>query len=203
MLIADLPLDDDVISSATGVTLSSTSLTDRAYLSVPLSDFSPSARGRRLEHLTRLVDGKLHPGVGIQDPQLGARTTAHQRHSGSARYDWLRGEVRVECKSSQLYWIQTRCEWHCNFTNVKFAQPGLGEHAFDDLLLALYTPLGIYIFRHDFALFVSSAGRRTSARGHNIQVSGPRGEADVNVALQAVLHKLSSGGCKQLALIEW
>ena len=87
------------------------------------------------------------------------------------------------------------------FRNVKLGGEGT-EAAFDELLLAAYTPRGIYLHRHDGRLGVTTNGKATAALGSTINVYGPCDEADWASALdEAVLPKLDQRGCDCLAFI--
>ena len=118
-----------------------------------------------------------------------------------APYDWQRDGRRVACKSAQLKWDTSRRYWKLQFRDVKLGGEGT-EAAFDELLLAAYTPRGIYLYRHDGRLGVSTSGKATAATGRNIKVLGPYDEADWASALdEAVLPKLEERGCDCLAFI--
>ena len=118
-----------------------------------------------------------------------------------APYDWQRDGRRVACKSSQLAWDTSNRRWQLQFNSVKLGGEGT-EAAFDELLLAAYTPRGIYLYRHDGRLGVGTHGKSTAATGSRINVYGPRDEADWASALdEALLPKLDKGGCDCLAFI--
>lgn len=82
------------------------------------------------------------------------------------------------------------------FQGVKFS-------SHDELLIACYTPRGIYIFRHDRKLGVSLNGKDTTVRGVNIKISGTRSEFDWSVALDAILLKLHASDCEYVAMVPW
>ncbi|CAE8652065.1 unnamed protein product [Polarella glacialis] len=161
----------------------------QAYLGLPLSDLSSQARGDCIARLVRSIDSVLHPSCTVDD---------------AAGCDWIRGQDRVECKSSQLCWAKTQRLWRFIFYGVKIQARGIREEAvFDDLLLALYTPKGIYVYRHDQGLGLATHGVRTQIEGHVIQIYGPSGVEDWRSALDAVLAKLDAGtnGCQRLAFV--
>ena len=54
--------------------------------------------------------------------------------------------------------------WKLLFQDVKLAY-GDAPAAFDELLLAVYTPRGVYLYRHDLRLGVSTRGKKTAAAG--------------------------------------
>ena len=120
-----------------------------------------------------------------------------------APYDWLRDGRRVACKSAGLTWDAGTRRWKLLFQSVKLGGEG-EEAAFDELLLAAYTPRGIYLYRHDGRLGVSTNGKETAATGSVIKVLGPCGEEKWASALDgAVLPKLDERGCERLAVVRW
>ena len=73
---------------------------------------------------------------------------------------------------------------------------------FDELLLAAYTPRGVYIYRHDQRTGASTNGKHTARLGHSVQFGGPRGEPDWRPALEAALSKMDAGG-ELLAFVDF
>ena len=59
---------------------------------------------------------------------------------------WQRDGQRISCKGAQLTWEASRRYWSLMFNNVKLAY-GDAAAAFDELLLAAYTPRGVYVYR--------------------------------------------------------
>ncbi|CAE8613489.1 unnamed protein product [Polarella glacialis] len=161
----------------------------QTYLGLPLADVGGSARGKCLHDLVKAVDIVLNPACTI----LEADTRG-----------WFRGPCRVECKSAQLYWHKTLRRWGFIFRGIKFPASGIRESTtFDELLLAFYTPRGIYIYRHDLQFGISTVGVETAVLGHKIEVNGPKHVEDWQVALDAILGKMdaNTNGCKCLAFI--
>ena len=109
----------------------------------------------------------------------------------------------MACKSSGLKWDAHKQLWKLQFHNVKLRGEG-ADAAFDELLLATYTPRGIYVHRHNGRLGVSRTGKEMAVRGSEIRIYGPRNEADWAKALdETLLPKLEAGGCKGLAVVRW
>ena len=107
----------------------------------------------------------------------------------------------MACKSAQLVREASGRYWKLPFIRVKLGGEGT-EAAFDELLLAAYTPRGIYLHRHDGRLGVTTSGKATAATGSRINVCGSYDEADWASALdEAVLPKLDKRGCDCLAFI--
>lgn len=89
------------------------------------------------------------------------------------------------------------------FAGIKLARLTKRSVLFDELLLGLYTPRGIYIYRHDMYFGVSSCGVATAEAGYSIQLYGPCGTLQWDHALSAILRKLDESGCKRVALVQW
>ena len=74
----------------------------------------------------------------------------------------------------------------------------------DELLLALATPRGVYIYRHDLQVAVHRNGRLTDLTGHQIRMYGPQGETSWQVVVNNnFLPKLDESGSERLAFIDW
>ena len=54
--------------------------------------------------------------------------------------------------------------------------PNIKSDMHDDMYLALYTPSGVFIYKHDGTTGVSSNGKAQEAAGTIVQVYGPRPE---------------------------
>ena len=120
-----------------------------------------------------------------------------------AAYDWQRDGQRVACKSAGLRWDRNMEHWMLQFSNVKLATAGGRDAAFDELLLAAYTPEGVHLFRHDLRAGVGTSGVSTAARGKKIKFIGPSHERDWRVALGEIRGKVEDKGCRPLAFVPW
>ena len=89
------------------------------------------------------------------------------------------------------------------FRNVKLATAGGRDAAFDELLLAAYTPEGVHLFRHDLQAGVSTHGVSTAATGMQITFLGPKYESGWRVALGEIVGKMQDKGCRPLAFVPW
>ena len=67
--------------------------------------------------------------------------------------------------------------WKLAFSSVRLPLAAPRIYAFDELLLAAFTPEGVVVFRHDMKVGVSTAGASTSTAGYVITFVGPRGVA--------------------------
>ena len=118
------------------------SVTATTFANLPLAEMPGAPRGRLLTTLAREVDAALHPGALFEEAEAGRDVNGKRRGQNMAPYDWQRDGQRVACKSSQLVWDTSRRRWKLQFKNVKLGGEGT-EAAFDELLLAAYTPRGI------------------------------------------------------------
>ena len=186
---------------AAAVAAAPTTVTAQAYEGVPLAECSGKARGDLLNSLVRRLDeGWLHPGAAFEDAVAGVSVDGKRRGQNMATYDWQRDGVRVACKSAQLTWNGLD-RWKLHFSDVKLPREGAPEAAFDELLLAAYTPEGVHLFEHDLRAGVSASGKSTAATGKDIQFYGPTHEEDWRAALAVVLDKMDAKGCSRLAFV--
>eukprot|EP00933_Yihiella_yeosuensis_P027355 TRINITY_DN21239_c0_g1_i1.p1 TRINITY_DN21239_c0_g1~~TRINITY_DN21239_c0_g1_i1.p1 ORF type:complete len:401 (-),score=32.88 TRINITY_DN21239_c0_g1_i1:33-1235(-) len=193
-VVAEIKTDSHLVLEAIKTHLASypRHCTPDVYNRVPLASLSNSARGHRIEELVFEVDKILHPEA------------AFKRCEYRASFDWLKGDIRVECKHGKLFWDKSNQTWICNFTRIKQAFPGIrSKSCFDELLLALYSPCGVHLFKHNGTFAITKVGSKTSVSGMNVRVYGPSKQQDVRIALGAILQKLEAGGCTALAFISW
>ena len=175
--------------------------TSTTYHGLPLADYTNVGRSKVLKTITRIVDADAHPNAEFEDSTPGSRTDGRKRSQAQATYDWLRDGQRVLTKGAMLSWDINKEFWQLQFSNVKLA---LDENpaVFDELLLALYTPRGAYLYRHDLTTGVSTNGKSTAAVGHMINIFGQKHEENWSSALDdTLLPKLDESGCKRLAFV--
>ena len=91
---------------------------------------------------------------------------------------------RVEVKSAQLAWDAYKRYWKAKWQKIK-------RNAYDDLLLVLYTPLGVHLFLHDHVYGVTTTGKSQSVCGGNVQVCGRKDETCIFASLDVILGKLN------------
>ena len=74
-----------------------------------------------------------------------------------------------------------------------------------ELLLAIYCPNGVYVYKHDLQTGLSRTGKAQSVKGSTIKLQGRRGTLDWREALEEeMLPRLDqSAGCERLAFVEW
>ena len=125
------------------------------YQKLPLATLSPKERGDLLEKAVRYDVVEETTGEKTYDPDPGKTITGKKRGRTSAEFDFYLGDdrQRVEVKSAQLSWNKFDKRWYASFQNVKRAE-------YDLLYLALYTPSGIYVFKHDDEYGISTHGKQ-------------------------------------------
>lgn len=177
---------------------------EKTYRGVPLAGLSPPSRGLRLQALVHAVDMMAHPCAIFGDPVVGSCSDGRSRGIYRAEYDWTRDGLRIECKHAQLLWDKSSKRWKLGFAHIKFAYAGARcADLFDELLLALYTPRGVYIYRHDLKLGISTAGKRTAVEGHSIQIYSSNNEFEWFSALDEIIGKLDNSHCEHIAFVPW
>ena len=166
------------------------------YQKLPLATLSPSERGDLLENDTRYVVEET-TGEKTYDPDAGTTLTGKKRGRNQAPFDFYLGDgrQRVEVKSAQLSWDKHNKYWYANFQNVK-------REEYDLLYLALYTPSGIYVFKHNDEFGRSTHGKQQESCGGKVSVNGPKYEESIEKATKAVLKKMCSMHVKTIKFDE-
>ena len=178
-------------------------VTATTFAGAPLASHAAATRGKVLTEFAHCCEPELHPGAVLEETVAGERVDVTRRGPNSAAYDWQRDGRRVACESAQLVWKSDAERWKLLFDNVRLATVGGSDAAFDELLLAAYTPEGVHLFRHDLRAGVGTAGVSTAATGKEITFAGPMHEPDWRVALDEILGKMKARGCRRLALVPW
>jgi hypothetical protein len=161
-----------------------TTTTHDAYKGVPLATHSSKARGDILERVARRVMEKTM-GMKSYDPSPGVRVNGRKRGRSSETYDFRIAGRRIEAKSSQLLWDRQHTRWVAQWQSIK-------RDEYDDLLLLLYTPTGLYMFLHDHTYGVSTHGKKQHACGGVVTVCASRNEPSISAATDAIRAKLAS-----------
>ena len=175
-------------------------VTHQVYAGNPLAAMSFSRRGLLLQEWGRHILESKNPNLSAAPAALGTCINGTKRSTHNAKYDMLLGDKRVELKSAQLSWCQSKDSWVAMWRSIKF--PFLNHRKtapFDDLYLTLFCPNGLYFLKHDLKTAVSSDGIRTAELGHSITVVAGKQATSCEAATASVLHKLcSQGGCVQV-----
>ena len=175
-----------VPSSAFASELAYRTVSASAYAGSPLALLDYVTRAKVLTGFARRWDADEHPGAVMEDAVPGEQVNGAKRAQHNAAYDWQRDGQRVACKSGQLTWYKGRARWALQFNNIKL-------DATDELLLALYAPEEVHLFRYNLTVGLSSAGKRTPVQGQRVTYYGPANEPDLHVALREILVKLNTG----------
>jgi len=150
-------------------------ITAIAFAGVEMEAYDTTTRGRIISRVVRGVDGQRHKGATFEEPE-GCREVVNGRRHGAAPYGWRRDGVRVACRSAQLVWDRSNGRWGLGFQRVQLQNTAVGparrDAALDELLLAAYTPRGLYVFEHDLRTGLARLGT-SSATGLGINVYGP------------------------------
>ncbi|CAK9043122.1 unnamed protein product [Durusdinium trenchii] len=164
---------------------------DLAYQGVPLNYMAPQLRGLRIQAAAFEVDQILHPNCSFS--------------RSCSDIDWFRGAVRVELKSGQMCYNKVQRRWRCSFQNIKCECQAARDHdLFDELWLAIYSPLGIHNLKHPGGqVRFSMTGLNQQVFGQQINVYSSRNVLDVREALDEMLQKMEAWGCQPLATILW
>ena len=211
-------------------------LVTSAYAGLPLHDAAPRSRAAALGRLVRAVDERLHPDALFQDPvrvnllpgeetrvggadgaaeaaaqaMASVSTAAATRGGWQIDCSWRRDGARVVCRSAMLLREASAGRWRFLFSKVKLADSSRGAEAAgmppSELLLALYSPAGVHIYRHGGTLGLTRMGRATVDSGeYQIKLHATRGEADWRRALEGKLLPMldESETCERVAFVDW
>ena len=159
-----------------------TTVTHDAYHNVPLANLSSKARGDLLENVVRRVLEEM-TGEKTFDADAGKTISGNKRARHSAPFDFYAADRKCEVKSAQLGWNKYMNRFEAKFQHIK-------RNEYDDLYLALYTPSGIYIYKHDDTYGISKHGKEQESSGGTVNVCAPRREDSIEAATKVVLEKL-------------
>ena len=162
----------------------------------PFSCMSPTLRGNRIEKLVHRIDQVLHPTGHFSVLCDELTVSGRKRGQYTASVDWIRDGKRIEVKHGKLSFFTLHQNWRCTFSSIK-------EDCFDELLLAVYSPKGIDVFKHDGAWGLASNGRDTQIFGKRVRILAPCRELDPLIALQCIIAKLVGNNCRRIASIVW
>ena len=153
------------------------SKTEEIYLNVPLS--SLNNRGDIIEDTARKFM-EVRTGLLSYNADITQSVSGNKRGRNTTEYDFKIDDQRYEVKSSQLGWDRFKSHWRAVWQNVK-------KDSHDILLLVLYSPTGLYFYRHDGS-YGSTHGKKQESTGGRIQVRGKQNVHDIKEA-ERVIHK--------------
>ena len=187
---------------------------DDIYADTPLGDRGGTARARTLQALVLAIDQELHPKAvfskSVTVPLGGESSQTSWKRDGS----WRRDGVDVQCRTGRLTW-QKKGGWLVEFHGIRLQQQQQQQQEQQqqqqlargdgEVLLGLYTPLGLYVYRHDQLTGISSSGKlRSIVKGVAVKLYGPTNEPDWRRALEGtILPRLDESGCERLAFVDW
>ena len=166
--------------------------THQFYHEVPLALVNPTVRGLRVEKIVMEVDQRINANSTFAEPGPEDAIDGKRLGKHRASCDWTRDGKRIEVKHSQLRFAEDARSWCCTFERVK-------RTCFDELLLVIYSPRGLDIFKHDG----SYAFRRGHPSTEAIKLCAGTLALDWPSALQTIEAKLESNGCPRIAQILW
>ena len=175
----------------------------QACVNMPLAHVSESLRGRCLEAVVREIVQELSPASEVSSPPPSKCCNGRETGKSQRPCDWIQSARRVECKSAKQSWDRCSKRWRFVFGGIKQGDQTMLFDFFDDLLLALHTPRGLYIYRHNGSLGLSRKGVATKVSGCQIRLSGPAGVECWQQALDEILRKLDTSGCQRMAFVDW
>ena len=157
---------------------------------------TPQLRGNRIENLVLRIDQMLHTAGHFSVPCDELTVSGAKRGQHTASVDWIRDGKRIEVKHGKLSFCTCSQRWQCTFSNIK-------QDCFDELLLAVYSPKGLDVFKHDGAFGMTTTGRSTEISGKRVTIRAPCGELDPLIALQCIIAKLVGNNCQHIVSIVW
>ena len=166
------------------------------YHGKPFGSMSHQLRGVRIQRIVFEIDKLLHSRSFFAHCSDEQTCSGAIRSQHNASVDWIRDGKRVEAKSAQLSFEKFGQTWLCAFYAIK-------QDCFDELLLAIYSPRGLDVFKHDGFFCLSTMGIATETWGKSIRVRAPSGELDPIRALQFIEAKLEANNCPRIARIFW
>ena len=192
-LVARARISDSLISSLCDAHADYAS---KFFCGKPFSSMNPQLRGCRMEKLVFQIDQTLHPAGHFSVPCDELTCSGRKRGHNTTSVDWIRDGRRIEAKHGKLSFCPLNQNWCCTFYGIK-------QGCFDELLIAVYSPKGLDVLKHNGAFGLTSTGKRTEIKGKNVKIQAPRGELDPWIALQCIIAKLEGNNCPHIATVVW
>ena len=133
---------------------------------VPLSQRGSNSRGALLSRLVRAIDmEELHPHATFEDAP-----TSFSKWEVESR--WRRDGKRVVCRASKLHFEKDVGRWRLSFHGVnvgeKWSSGNDDDESGVELLLAIYCPNGVYVYKHDLQTGLSRTGKAQSVKARRL-----------------------------------
>ena len=180
------------------------SLASTVYEGIPWSTMSPALRAHRVERIGVELDQLLNPRSAFSTAAGEVTSRGCRRGVSNAAVDWVRDSTRVEVKSAKMMFDVRQPRWVCYFSKIKL--PGCGDSCsiyFDELWLAVYSPLGIHFFKHWGWRDRLYGKRRLAVEGTALSVCGRRNDLDFRSALKDMRGNLEAAGAELHAVVLW
>lgn len=170
------------------------SRTQEVFRDVPLSGMTPCARGVLLERVARAhLEDLLH--LATEDAPSGRRVDGRKRGRNQTTCDFLMEGRRIEVKACQLKFETSRRRWRAHWQNIK-------RDAHDVLFLVLYTPLGLFLYKHDGTFGVCTAGKSHASCGGSVDLHSLHNVESWETALSYIRARLETA-CALVAHLTW
>ena len=187
--------------------------TDSVYEHAPLSKHGGPERAAILTEVARDIDQLRHPNSLVYEPYLSVLPGELPGACPRTTYDWLRDGARIAVRTARLEYAEEVASqifdreevaetvaaengaagWIFRFCAVDVSSP------FEELHLVLYTPRGIYVYRHDHHL---GLGTKENEDGQQLALAAldtPNWRDALDGVILPMLDQ--SLGCEQLAFI--
>ena len=127
-----------------------------AFVGVPLSTISTWHRPTVLDHvlkvMARAIDEKMH---AEHDFETAKSSTGDYDWGRLDPGHWLKGSQKIRAAPAKLKWVPSQDRWRVRFVDLRLAIQGVRKAKFDELLLTIYAPNGVYVYKHDGEFGVS------------------------------------------------
>jgi|TARA_B100000524_G_scaffold51965_1_gene24429 hypothetical protein len=164
--------------------ISTTSVYSALPLGIPLGTLGQGARTKAIVEVVRRIDERL------DGTQAGCEGGAECEHS-----------LQKSLEIGMLDFKRKQSRWVAEWNNARV--PNRMASNASELRLALYTPRGIYLYRHDLKLGVAQQAKAKGGiiRPTQISVYGPKGVEAWAEALDSILRVFDKSSCELLAWV--
>lgn len=177
-----------------------------AYTKAPPAMLNSTVRAFRFQTVAFEVDKIMNPDSSFSLAIDELRAHGQRRGNARSKVDWLRDGKGIEFKQTELHWMEKSQNWMCSWQAVEFANgDSRPDNHFEELWLAIYSPMGLHILRHSgtFGISFPSKGSRQWEEGFDIRAYSRTGETSIEAALDTIVSKLLKSGCHLLATVVW
>merc|ERR1712224_335998 len=148
--------------------------TETVYSGSPYNSLTVALRAKVFEEAVRTMLSRENI---VEDAITSNCVNGQKRGRPSSSYDFLmNGKTRVEVKTGQLRWCNKK--WMVSWDRIKRVE-------YDELFLAMYTPNGLYVYKHDHVL-----GRRANNKRQRLHITASRSLHAIDEAIDAIHKKM-------------